>query len=55
MGMFDERAAHLTEQLQVGAGNNPRMDAFNSGYICAVKDLLQAEWVDVETPKEVQE
>lgn len=40
MKAFDRRAADFTEYLQKEAGKDARQDAFNSGYIAAVKDLL---------------
>jgi hypothetical protein len=41
MRSFDRQGANLTEQLQHHAGENPIEDARRSGYIKAVKDLLQ--------------
>lgn len=47
MQEFDKRAAFLTEQLQVSAGIDPAMDRFNSGYICATRDLLLVKLDDI--------
>lgn len=48
MKALDGRGAILTEQLQNEAGINPRQDAFNAGYIAAIKDLLNIQLDDIK-------
>ena len=48
MKALDSRGAILTEQLQNEAGINPRQDAFNAGYIAAIKDLLNIQLDDIK-------
>lgn len=49
MSLLDKQGAILTEQLQNEAGQDPRRDAFRSGYITAIKDILR---IDLEEIKE---
>lgn len=51
MAAFDERAAAMTEYLQFNVGKDNRQDIEYSGYIKAIKDLLQ---ITVEDVKETE-
>lgn len=48
MRALDGRGIILTEQLQNEAGLNPRQDAFNAGYIAAIKDMLSIQLEDIK-------
>lgn len=48
MGLLDQQGTMLTEQLQNEAGRDPRRDAFCSGYITAIKDILRIQLDDIK-------
>lgn len=45
---FDQRGAELTSALQDNAGINPRSDAWTSGYITCIKDLLNVDFEETQ-------
>lgn len=48
---FDERAAGMTEYLQVEVGKDTRTDVLYAGYIASIKDFLQIDFEEVKETK----
>lgn len=53
-GMLQDRVNHMTEYLQLHAGDNPLMDKQFSGAIMAHNDILSISFqdLDIEEPQE---
>lgn len=50
MRLITERVLVMTESLVENAGKDVREDAFYSGYISAMKDIINADLSDIKEP-----